>query len=179
MKKIERFFELILWNSRMVVLSAVIASLAASIAMFYLSTVDTWYMIVHLGEYASSHLDHMAKQALRTESIALVVEILDGYLLAAVMLIFSLGLYELFISKLENAEESEAAANILFIDSLDALKARLGKVVLMMLIVKLFQQALRMRFESPTDLLALAGCIALVGLALYLSHVGETGVGKH
>ena len=35
-----------------------------------------------------------------------------------------------------------------------------------------------MNFNNPMQLLYLAGGIALIGLALYLSHAGEVGHGK-
>jgi len=171
--KLEKFFEGLLWDSRFVVLVAVIASLLASFSMFYIATVDAYYMISHLLEYASPALDVEHRNALRSETITHVVEIVDGYLLATVMLIFGLGLYELFISKIDKAEESEGASNVLLIHSLDDLKGRLAKVILMILIVKFFEHAIRMPFASPIDLLYLAAGIALIGLSLYLSHAAD------
>ena len=41
----ERLFELTLWNSRLVVLFAVIASLLTAFGMFYIATVDVWFML--------------------------------------------------------------------------------------------------------------------------------------
>ncbi|MDX1251736.1 MAG: YqhA family protein [Gammaproteobacteria bacterium] len=179
-KKIESIFEGLLWNSRLIVLAAVVTSLAASLAMFYIATVDAYYMIIHLGEYVSPELAGEARSALRSSTIAHVVEIVDGYLLATVLLIFSLGLYELFISAIDQAEASEAKSNVLVIHSLDDLKGRLAKVILMILIVKYFEHAIAMKFESPADLLYLAGGITLIGLALYLTHtdVHPPGLGK-
>ncbi|MDH5392312.1 MAG: YqhA family protein [Gammaproteobacteria bacterium] len=174
MNKIEELFEKLLWNSRLSVMTAVIASLLSSLAMFYVITVDTVSMISHLISYAS--LDQADRLSMRSETITHVVELIDGYLLATVLLIFSFGLYELFISKIEAAESSDNSSKVLFISSLDDLKARLAKVVLMILIVKFFEHALTMRFETPMDLLLFAGGIALIGLALYLSNAGE---GKH
>lgn len=180
MKAVERAFEGILWESRFAVLFAVLASLFSSLAVFYMATVDAYYMISHLGEYASPVLDSEARNALRSTTITHVVEIVDGYLLATVLLIFSLGLYELFISKIDKAEDSETSSNVLLISSLDDLKGRLAKVILMILIVKFFEHAIGMTFKSPLDLLYLAGGISLLGLALYLSHAGEhKGNGQH
>jgi uncharacterized membrane protein YqhA len=110
---------------------------------------------------------------LRNLIITHVVEIVDGFLLATVLLIFSLGLYELFISKIEQAQDSEAQGNVLVISNLGDLKNRLAKVILMILIVKFFEHALSMHFDTPINLLAFAGGIALIGLSLYLSHAGE------
>ncbi|HBE93825.1 MAG TPA: hypothetical protein DDW55_15420 [Gammaproteobacteria bacterium] len=174
MNSIERIFEGMLWNSRLIVLVAVISSLLAAVAMFFLATVDTWYMVSHLGDYVSSTLSPEGRGELRATLITHVVEIIDGFLLATVLLIFALGLYELFISKIDAAEESKSANNVLMINSLDDLKTRLAKVVLMILIVKFFEHALSMHFSTALDMLYFAGGIALIGLALYLSHAGES-----
>ncbi len=173
MKWIETTFEGFLWNSRLAVLAAVLASLASALAMFYMATVDTWYMIVHLMNYASPDIVEATRAKLRATTIAHVVGILDGYLLATVLLIFALGLYELFISKIDQAEHSEMGSRVLFIKTLDDLKTRLGKVVLMILIVKFFEYALDMKFVNALDLLYFGGGIALIGLALYLTHSGD------
>ncbi|HEY5603587.1 MAG TPA: YqhA family protein [Gammaproteobacteria bacterium] len=76
-----------------------------------------------------------------------MVEIIDGYLLAAVLLIFALGLYELFISRIDvvnKDDEHGMASNVLIINSLDDLKTRLAKVILMILIVRFFENAISM-----------------------------------
>lgn len=174
MDKLERIFEGLLWRSRLVVIAAVLASLASALAMFYTATVDAWYMIMHLGQYADPTLSAAARTHMRASAIAHVVGILDGYLLATVLLIFSLGLYELFISKIDEAEHSEMGSKVLVIHNLDDLKARLGKVVLMILIVKFFEHALDMQFNNALDMLYFAGGIALIGVALYLSHSSES-----
>lgn len=169
----ENLFEGALWRSRFVILFAVVASLAAGFAIFFMATVDVWYMIVHIVHYADPEMTSEARKALHDDSITHIVEVVDGYLLATVMLIFSLGLYELFISDIDEAHGSKASSKILVIESLDDLKARLAKVVLMIMIVTLFEQALKMDMKTPLDLLYLGGSIALIGLALYLTHAAE------
>jgi uncharacterized membrane protein YqhA len=170
---LERWFESFLWESRLVVLSAVLCSLLAAFAIFFMASVDALYMLSHLAHYASPELTAEARVDLRGETITHVVEIVDGYLLATVLLIFSLGLYELFISKIDRAEQSEGSSRVLLIHSLDDLKSRLAKVVLMILVVRYFEHALGMSFTTAMDLLLFAAGIALLGLALYLSHLGE------
>jgi uncharacterized membrane protein YqhA len=170
---VEKKFEQILWSSRLIVLAAVIASMIAAIAMFYMASVDAFYMIAHLGDYASPSLSAEQRIDLRSTTVTHVVEIVDGYLLATVLLIFSLGLYELFISKIDHAEDSESASNVLTITSLDDLKSRLAKVVMMILVVRYFEYALGMDFSTPMDLLQFAAGIALLGLALYLAHMAD------
>ena len=169
----ERLFESFLWNSRLVVLLAVVASLLTAFALFYMATVDATLLIHHLVFYGSPDLTPALRAELRAGSITHVVEVVDGYLLATVLLIFSLGLYELFISKIDPAENSENASKVLLIHSLDDLKTRLAKVILMILIVRFFEYALDLRFGSTLELLEFAGGIALLGLALFLTHRAE------
>lgn len=152
------------------VLFAVVASLATAFVMFFMATVDAWYLVAHMVDYASSDLVGEARSDFRSTAVTHVVEIVDGYLLGTVLLIFALGLYELFINRIEKAEQSETASKVLIIRSLDDLKGRLAKVILMILIVKYFEHAVSMDFTTPMDLLYLAGGIALLGLALYLTH---------
>ena len=180
-KKIEKWFEFLLWNSRFIVLFAVVASAFASLIMFYLATVDAFYMGTHFVGYASPQLGMEERIALRSETITHVVEIVDGYLLATVLLIFALGLYELFISRIDIAERSETASNVLIIHSLDDLKTRLAKVILMILIVRFFESAISLKFDTPMQLLYLSGGIALIGLALYFTHDSDkkSGVEEH
>ncbi|OGT20505.1 MAG: hypothetical protein A2V90_05580 [Gammaproteobacteria bacterium RBG_16_57_12] len=173
MKRFEKIFETLLWDSRLIVLVAVIISLLSSFAMFYIASVDAFYMISHLAEYMSPALDIDARAELRSATVTHVVEIVDGYLLATFLLIFGLGLYELFISKIDPAEQSADGQGVLVIHSLDDLKARLAKVVLMILIVKFFEFAIRIHYQTPLDILLLGGGIALIGLSLYLAHGSE------
>ena len=174
MKFIESIFEGALWRSRYIVLFAVVASMAAGTAIFYMATVDVVYLIMHIVHYADPDLAIDARKVLHDETITHIVEVVDGYLLATVMLIFSLGMYELFISDIDEAHGSKASSKILVIENLDDLKARLAKVILMILIVTLFENALKLKVESTLDLLYLGGSIALVGLALYLTHASES-----
>jgi uncharacterized membrane protein YqhA len=169
--RIDAAFEKLLWGSRLIVLLAVVASLVVSVGMFYVSTVDVIGLLGYIGEYASLHGPERVAE--RSRIVAHVVEAVDGYLLAAIMLIFSLGLYELFVARIEVAEGSELASRLLLIRSLDDLKDRLAKVVLLILVVKFFEYALQLPFETPLDLLYLAVGTLLVSAALYLTK-GKT-----
>ncbi|VAW48685.1 Protein of unknown function DUF1334, partial [hydrothermal vent metagenome] len=141
----ERVFESVLWNSRFVVLIAVVASLITAFSIFYLTAIDVYYTISHLAHYHT--LPDAERAVLKSQTIAHVVGSVDGFLLGAIMLIFSLGLYELFISKIDVAGSKHGASNILFINSLDELKDRLAKVIILILIVMFFEQAI---FLKPT-----------------------------
>jgi uncharacterized membrane protein YqhA len=100
-----------------------------------------------------------------------IIGAIDDYLLATVLFIFALGLYELFISKIEEAEaEAAASSRILLIHSLDDLKDRLAKVVLMILIVTFFKNVIHTNFTEPLNILYLGVGILFVALALYFTH---------
>lgn len=170
MNAVKQWFESLLWNSRFVVVIAVVASIAASFTAFYIATVDVIYIVKHIVPYAVSD---EARAQIRTDTVTHIVDVVDGYLLALVMLIFGLGMYELFVSDLSQARASKASSKILVIDSLDDLKNRLAKVILMILIVRLFEHAFRMQVQTMLDLLYFAAAVALVGLALFLTHKSE------
>jgi uncharacterized membrane protein YqhA len=176
--RLHELFEAALWNTRFVVLAAVVSTVLVAIAMFYIVSVEAVYTVGHLLDYASPALDAAARAELRERSVGHVIEIVDGFLLGAVLLIFGLGLYELFISQIDIAEESEGSNNVLNITSLDDLKTRLAKVILIILIVKFFEYVTHIEFDTPLQLLQLAGGIALIGLALYLTHASESA-GAH
>ena len=173
MKLLETVFEGTLWNSRFVVIAAVIGSLLAGFAIFYMASVDVVNLFMHALHYADSGMTDEARKTLHDSTVTHIVEVVDGYLLATVMLIFSLGLYELFISDIDQAHGSRASSKILVISSLDDLKSRLAKVILMILIVTLFQEAINMKLTTPLDLVYLGASIALIALALYFSHAAE------
>ncbi len=173
MRYLEGFFEGLLWNSRFVIIAAVVGSLLAGFTIFYMATVDVVNLILHTLHYADSNLTEEARKALHDSAVSHIVEVVDGYLLATVMLIFSLGLYELFISDIDQAHGSKASSKILVISNLDDLKSRLAKVILMILIVTLFEEAINMKLTTPLDLVYLGASIALIALALYFSHAAE------
>lgn len=163
----ERVVESALWNSRYVVMVAVIASLLTAFAIFYTTTIDVFYTIAHLTHY--HELGDADRATLKAQTVAHVVGSVDGFLLGAIMLIFALGLYELFISKIDLAK-GNSTSKILIINSLDDLKDKLAKVILMILVVMFFEQAIFLKPTAPLELLYYSLAIMLVALALYLSH---------
>ena len=179
MKFFESLFEGSMWNSRFVIIFAVLGSLFAGFAIFYVATVDVVNLVQHALHYGSSELSDEARKALHDSTVSHIVEVVDGYLLGTVMLIFALGLYELFISDIDQAHGTKASSKILVINNLDDLKSRLAKVILMIMIVTLFEESLHMKLTAPIDLLYLGGSIALIGLALYLTHAAEAGAKGH
>ncbi len=169
MKPIERFFETLMWNSRLIILLPVLMSLLLALGLFLTTTIDALSLTTNMVSYADPELSEQERKDERLKIVSEVVAIVDGYLLAAIMLIFSLGLYELFVNKIDFAEGSEFAERLLLIRSLDDLKDRLANVILLILIVKFFQLALSTKYKDVLDLLYLAISVILIAGALYLS----------
>ncbi len=176
MSSLTRYFEWFLWHSRLLILVAVLASLVVAAGMFFVSTVDAWHLIASLGPYADPGLAPAARASLRAAILTDLVEVVDGYLLAAVLIIFALGLYELFVDKIDLAEGSDIGKRLLLVRSLDDLKDRLAQVILLILVVKFFQAALQLKYLNSGDLVLLAFSVLVVSAALYLS--GRIKVGK-
>ena len=173
----ERGFEAAIWRARFFVGVAVLGSLLASLTIFYMATTDTLYMVLRLWNYASPALDAAARTDFHDQTVRSVVEIVDGYLLATVLLMFALGLYELFVSKIDEARDSEARGGVLVIRSLDDLKNRLAKVIILILIVKFFEMVMKSQPKVPLDLVYVAAGIALVSAALWFTHASDKSAG--
>jgi uncharacterized membrane protein YqhA len=169
----EHLFERAMWRSRFVVVIAVVASLLCGFAILYVATTDVVLLVGHVLQYADPQLTAEARTHLRDETTAHIVSVVDGYLLATFMLIFAFGLYELFIGDIDEASSQKGASKILVIESLDDLKQRLAKLVIMILIVTLFERSVSMEIKQPLDLLYMALAIAFIGLALFFTHKAE------
>jgi uncharacterized membrane protein YqhA len=177
-RKVERTLETVLWNSRLVFSVATLACLVLAIGLLWISTVDTAHMVSLCLHYADPTLEAAARKATRVEIVGEAVKALDGFLLAMAMLIFAFGIYELFVSDLNEAHSHQLAGRILVIGSLDDLKSRLGKVILVIMVVTLFEGVLEFHPVSALDLLAIGGAILVSAGALYLSH-RDRGEGGH
>lgn len=174
---LERLFEGGLWRSRFIVLLAVVSSLISAVILFLIATADVIGVAVKSVKYAlgTGGDDY---DSFHGAVVAHIISSVDDYLLATVLLIFSFGLYELFISKIDEAQEdARHSSKILLIHSLDDLKDRLAKVVLMILIVTFFKNVIHTSFSDPLGILYLGVGILFVALALYFTsrsaHGGE------
>jgi len=167
---IEALFEGALWRGRLIAVLAVIFGMVGAVALFLIASADIWHMAVITYKYFFMHYH---PENFHEELIGGIIGAIDLYLIAVVLLIFAFGIYELFISEIDDAENSEVGNKILAIHSLDELKDKLGKVVVMVLIVSFFKKVMHMDFDTPLEMLYLAGSILALALALYYMHKGE------
>ncbi len=167
---IEAAFESTLWGTRFFVLLAVVFSMIGGIVLFIVASVDVWHVAVSVFQnyFSSIHPENFHEKI-----VAELIGAIDLYLIAIVLFIFGFGLYELFISKIDIAEKS-AASRILEIHSLDELKDKLAKVIIMVLIVGFFKRAMNTEYGGALEMLSLAGAIFLLALAFYFMHKGDS-----
>lgn len=156
----ERVFESTLWSSRLIVLLAVVFGTISSILLFIAGSYE-----ILVGIYKSISLTHFT-----IEYQGLLSHIIGGidlYLIGMVLLIFSFGIYELSISKIDIARSSESYHTLLEISNLDDLKNKIIKVIIMVLIVSFFQKVLSMTMSTFTDMLFMAVSIAVICIGVY------------
>ena len=95
MKFLETIFENTLWSGRLFVILAVVFGMLGAIALFIIASFDLWDMVKMV---FNVYVNHAHPENFHEEVVGLIIGAVDLYLIAVVMLIFSFGLYELFIS---------------------------------------------------------------------------------
>ncbi|WP_333803192.1 YqhA family protein [Sulfurospirillum sp.] len=167
----EKIFESALWSSRFITLTAVIFSILAAFALFFVASADLYYVLVTTYQYffAAIHPENFHE-----DIVAEIIGAIDLYLIAVVLLIFGFGIYELFISDIDVAKDS-GGEKILYVSSLDELKDKIGKVIVMVLVVSFFQRVLHAEYKGALEMLYLSLSILALSLGLYFLHKG----GKH
>ncbi|ENN96807.1 hypothetical protein J422_00120 [Methanocaldococcus villosus KIN24-T80] len=165
-KKIELLFESFLWKSKVVSILAVLFSLLGAIMIFLIAS----YEIIRIFPKVILYLFGYYVKNFHDQLIGTVISAIDLYLIAIVLLIFSFGIYELFISKIDIAECSEIGNKILVINNLDDLKDKLGKVVILALIVGIFKKILSIGIKNTLDVLLMSISIITLSISLYYLH---------
>jgi len=161
------FLEKLLWNSRYMTLLAVFSCIVGMSLLFILSAMDMTMLLV---DFFNVYMLGHDGTGFHTKVVSQVITAVDDFLLAMVLLIFALGVYELHIDKIDFARDNQAAGKLLQIESLDDLKDRLGKVILMILIVAFFKNVLHVKFDDPLNILYMGGGIFLVAMASYFGN---------
>ncbi len=170
---LEKLFEGMIWRSRFIVILAVIFGLLGAVILFIVASMDIWNVAVisfQVVTHAIPHPEHFHEDV-----VAGIIGAVDLYLIAVVMFIFAFGLYELFISDIDEAKQFEDEDNrLLAIDNLDQLKDKIAKVIVMVLVVNFFQRVLHTKFTTPLEMLYFALAIAALAVGLYfLGKVGK------
>jgi uncharacterized membrane protein YqhA len=144
----------LLSNSRYIILIPVLSSLLGALVLMIYGAWQTVIEVFNSFQLMSSG----SSKGIKDESVAFI-ELVDVFLLATVLYIIAVGLYELFIGKLDLPEW-------LLITSLDDLKAKLISVIVTVLGVLFLGYVVKWKGEQ--DILWMGGAIALVIFALTL-----------
>jgi len=148
--------------SRYIVLIPVISSLIGATVLMIYGGIQTIIESVHTAELILEGSD----KGIKKESIAFI-ELVDVFLLATVLYIIGVGLYELFIGELD-------LPAWLVIKTLDDLKVKLINIVVTVLAVLFLGHVVS--WDGGTDLLRLGAGIALIigALTLFLWQQGKS-----
>lgn len=160
---LQHLFEKILWNSRLFVLFAVVMSMIGAILLFVVASYDVILASINTYKYYRGALEQDAD--IHNVLLHTIVSAIDLYLIAVVLLIFSFGLYELFIRKINIKDD--ASSKVLEIHTLDQLKDKLAKVIVMALIVAFFSKVLNMGISESKDMILFASSILAICIGLY------------
>lgn len=166
---IEKLFEGAIWNSRFIVLLAVIFGLLGAIILFVVASMDIWGVAVYT---FNTLITHAHPEDFHEDIVAGIIGAVDLYLIAVVMFIFSFGVYELFISDIDQAE-GKNGSKLLAIHSIDELKDKIAKVIVMVLVVNFFQRVLHTNFTTALEMLYFA--LSITALAVGLYFLGKVG----
>jgi len=169
----ERIFESGLWGSRLMVLLAVFFGLIGAVILFIVASFDIYESAKFV---INTYITHAHPENFHEDVVGGIIGAVDLYLIGVVMLLFSFGLYELFISDIDVAKDETGEDNkILAIHSLDQLKDKISKVIVMVLVVGFFQKVGHTQYNGALDMLYFALSITAVSVGLFF--LGK--VGKH
>jgi len=164
MKKIENTFEAVIWSFRFLALLPVLFGLLSAVKLFIIGTLDIWSGFLLAFDRAHPEGE------VTNKIVSYIIGGIDFYLIGIVLLIFSFGLYELFISKIDVRFEQEEV-HILQSESLEELKSKLVKVIVVALIVNLFKKVLTLEVTQVGDVVYVALAILLIALSNYMLHL--------
>ncbi len=164
---LERLFEGLIWRSRFIVILAVIFGLLGAIVLFIIASLDIYNISIFT---LKSLVLNTHPENLHENLVSTIIGAIDLYLIAVVLFIFAFGLYELFISEIDEAVEDKKTSKILEIHSLDQLKDKIAKVIIMVLVVSFFQRVLHTEYSGAKEMFYFALSILALSLGLYFLH---------
>lgn len=162
-KRFENFFEVCIWKFRLFALLPVIFGLLSTLNFFVIGSFEILNTLVYSVKLQTFDEDSVEKV------ITSIIGGIDHYLIGVVLLIFSFGIYEIFISPLTIRQKHKV--KILQITTVDQLKHKIMGVIVLVLVISFFKKALSMKIESIEDLAFMAGSILVVALSAYLMHL--------
>jgi uncharacterized membrane protein YqhA len=172
LKRIEIIFEAFLWRFRLFTLLPVIFGLLSTLNFFVMGSIEVSKGLLY-GLSLKSSDEHTE------DVVGKIIGGVDYYLIGVVLLIFSFGIYELFISPID-IRFRYREIKILQISTLDQLKHKILQVIVMVLVVSFFKKVLDMKTNTPLDMLYFALAILVIAISSYLMHLqSHSGHNQH
>jgi len=166
-KRFELLLEKLMWRFRLVAMLPVVMSLVSTLVTFILGTksIARSLMALQAPEAIGAH-----GHDLEAELLAGIVSGIDLYLIGIALLIFGYGIYELLVSTIDAARETNGGASngLLDIRDLDQLKEKLVKVLVVALIVTAFKYMLTLKVGDGQSLLLFCASVLLLALSGFL-----------
>ena len=171
-------FEGVIWQSRLIVVLAVVASLVSAMMISIMAAIDIFKLALSWVQYFVLSVHTAASDsAFHTMVITQSIGAITDFLLAMLLFVMAWGLYELFISKLSrNGSMVQQSSDILVMRNLDDFKDRIIKISLLILVVLFFKHAMMATVHDMLGFLYLGGGILMVALALFLSSKSRSSV---
>lgn len=156
--------ERLLFSFRYVSWIAIVCSIAGSLLMFLIGALKTYkaFAIFLFGKVPHESLSRLKPVGAATTYL---IKSLDAFLIALVLLIFSYGVYSLFISKHSEIDKS-GALKWIRIPTIAHLKNTLAEIIIVILFVKFLEVALLNLDNLTWNLFVLPGSILLLSLSL-------------
>ena len=120
-------FEPAFFNMRYIIIIPVVVAFIGAFIMFIIGAIEAWNSIERF-------IDHDYQYS----QLGLILGI-DAFLLGLVLLIFSYGIYDLFISKIDIADRPSVRPNWMRFKDIGDLKIILAEVILIILTINFFE----------------------------------------
>lgn len=143
--------------TKYIVLLGVIGLLVASLAGFVLALTETFNLVRYV-------IEHLADPKIEIEEVYFI-KLVDGFLVSTGLLIFGLGLFEIFIQPLELPEA-------LRFTTIGQLKATLANIIILTLAVS-FLTFVQEGEDAQTILLKGAGIAAVIIVLVFFARYGD------
>lgn len=156
---LDEHYEPAFFKLRYFLLLPVIVAFGGSMVMFFMGTFQTYKAVSSIVLY----------QNISSASVTLpIIKALDAFLVGIILIIFSFGIYDFFISVLEPADHAGVRPDWFKFESTGELKNKLIEVVLVILAIKFFEQIVANieKFDSPRLYLIIPIGAAILAISL-------------
>ena len=188
---LDAHFEPGFFGMRFFTLVPVVLAFVGCLLMYYTGALEMWEAVqtvivteeaAHTAEEVQSIVEAVPEGETHAASHTSihVIKAIDAFLLGIVLMIFSYGIYDLFVSKLDPADKPGIRPNWMKFRNISGLKVTLVEVVIIILTITFFELVLESnRFSDPnadvwTFMVIPAGVLFIaLGIGIFEKMTGE------